>query len=216
MAEPHIYDLSVPVSEGLVTYGGVERPGLQQTSRQLEGFRMAVSSVNMSVHTGTHVDAPAHIGGASGVDAIPLDTLIGRCAVTEIPPSARHITAALLDASARLLQGHRRVLFKTTNSRWWANPAHQFQQQFVTLDLTAAEWLASRNFCLVGVDYLSVDRYGDERMPVHRCLLSAGIVVVETLNLRDVPAGEYELICLPLRLVGLDGSPARVILRELA
>ena len=183
----------------MVTYPGDPEVRLERTSSIADGAAANVSKLNFGVHSGTHVDAPLHfIDGAAGADALPLDVLNGPCEVVE---------AARLDESAveSVPEGTERVLFKTPNSELWAKD--YFDTEFELLDGAAARALVDRRVRLVGVDYLSV---GDE--DAHHALLGAGVVPIEGLDLRGVEPGSYELHCLPLRLVGSDGAPARAIL----
>jgi arylformamidase len=194
-----IIDISVPVRTGMVTYPGDPEVRLERVKAIADGESANLSKLDLGVHSGTHVDAPLHfIDGADGADELPLDVLNGPCEVVE---------AAALDESAvgAVPEGAERVLFKTPNSELWAQNA--FPETFERLDGAAARALVERGVRLVGVDYLSV---GDE--DVHRVLLGAGVVPVEGLDLRGVEPGSYELHCLPLRLVGSDGAPARAIL----
>jgi arylformamidase len=122
-----------------------------------------------------------------------------------------HIDAGMLDAAGIPL-GTRRLLLKTRNSEFWAEPEHNFHRDFVAIEPDGAQWVVDRGLRLVGVDYLSVAPFG-RSTTTHRILLGAGIIVVEGMNLSAVPPGEYELVCLPLKLMGSDGAPARAILR---
>jgi arylformamidase len=194
-----IIDISVPVRTGMVTYPGDPEVRLERVKAIADGESANVSKLDLGVHSGTHVDAPLHfIDGADGADELPLDVLNGPCEVVE---------AAALDESAvgAVPEGAERVIFKTPNSELWAQDT--FPETFERLDGAAARALVERGVRLVGVDYLSV---GDE--DAHRVLLGAGVVPVEGLDLRGVEPGSYELHCLPLRLVGSDGAPARAIL----
>jgi arylformamidase len=194
-----IIDISVPVRTGMVTYPGDPEVRLERVKAIADGESANLSTLDLGVHSGTHVDAPLHfIDGAGGADELPLDVLNGPCEVVE---------AAALDESAvgAVPEGAERVVFKTSNSELWAQDT--FPEAFERLDGAAARALVERGVRLVGVDYLSV---GDE--DVHRVLLGAGVVPVEGLDLRGVEPGSYELHCLPLRLVGSDGAPARAIL----
>jgi arylformamidase len=194
-----IIDISVPVRTGMVTYPGDPEVRLERVKAITDGESANVSKLDLGVHSGTHVDAPLHfIDGAGGADELPLNVLNGPCEVVE---------AAALDESAvgAVPEGAERVIFKTPNSELWAEDT--FPETFERLDGAAARALVERGVRLVGVDYLSV---GDE--DVHRVLLGAGVVPVEGLDLRGVEPGSYELHCLPLRLVGSDGAPARAIL----
>lgn len=210
-----IYDVSLPISEQLVTWPGDPRPELEQVAT-LHAQGINLTRLTCSAHVGTHVDAPDHlIAGGATVEALPLEVLIGPAYVIALP-GVRQITSASLDVLDWPADAQR-VLFKTDNSHLWCgSEAGEFQPDFVALAPDAAHWLVERDVRLAGVDYLSVDPYetqGAEPYPAHRILLGAGVVIVEGLNLAGVPPGAYELLCLPLKLVGADGAPARVILR---
>jgi arylformamidase len=193
-----IFDVSVPLREGMVTYPGDPHVRIELAASIAGGDPVNLTRIDFGLHSGTHVDAPVHfIDGAAGVDAIPLEALVGPCEVVEAPDLSRDSVAAAPVAE--------RILFKTPNSQLWASD--EFAEDFARLDGEAAMLLVERGVRLVGVDYLSV---GDEG--AHRALLEAGVVPVEGLDLRAVGAGSYELVCLPLRVVGADGAPARAIL----
>lgn len=192
-------DISVPLREGMVTYPGDPVVRMVRAASIAAGDVVNLTRMDFGLHSGTHVDAPAHfIDGASGVDEIPLAALVGPCEVVEAPDLSR-------DSVALSPEGAERILFKTPNSELWSR--NDFAEDFARLDGEAAALLVERGVRLVGVDYLSV---GDEA--AHRALLEAGVVPVEGLDLRRVEAGSYDLICLPLRVVGADGAPARAIL----
>ena len=189
-----VHDVSVPIRPGMVTYPGDPTVSLERVLSISEGALANVSRLAFGVHTGTHVDAPVHfLDGAAGADALPLDVLVGPCVVVEG-----------LDVAA-VPAGFDRVLFKTANSRLW--DLDEFSHDFVKLDGPAARALVERGVRLVGIDYLSI---GDEE--AHHVLLEAGVVGVEGLDLRGAEPGEYRLVCAPLKLVGADGAPARVLL----
>jgi arylformamidase len=194
-----IIDVSVPIRTGMVTYPGDPEAVLERVESMPDGDSANVSRLDLGVHTGTHVDAPVHfLEGEAGVDELSLDVLNGPCEV---------VAASRLDESAvgSVPEGTERVLFKTPNSELWA--LETFPDEFERFDGAGASALVGRGLKLVGVDYLSV---GDHE--AHRTLLGAGVVVVEGLDLRGVEPGSYELHCLPLKLVGSDGAPARTIL----
>jgi arylformamidase len=194
-----IIDISVPIRTGMITYPGDPEVRLERVISIADGGQANISKLDLGVHTGTHVDAPRHfIDGAAGVDELSLDLLIGPCEVVAVEG---------LDAEAveSLPGGVERLLFKTPNSELWARDS--FSDDFLRLDEPAARALVERGVRLVGVDYLSV---GDEE--AHLTLLGAGVVAVEGLDLRGAEPGSYELHCLPLRLVGSDGAPARTVL----
>jgi arylformamidase len=161
---------------------------------------------------GTHVDAPFHfISGGDPVEAMPLDVLMGPAVVTYLPEVAA-VTATDLEA-LDLPAGVQRLLLRTRNSKLWTTGVEEFQPDFVALTVDAAQWVVQRGIRLLGVDYLSVQRF-DDGPEVHQILLEARVVIVEGLNLAGVEPGEYELICLPLKLTGAEGAPARAVLRK--
>lgn len=204
-----IYDISIPLSGELPTYPGDPTIEINDSLTLAGGDVANVSSLNFGAHTGTHVDAPAHfIEGAKKVEALALDVLIGEAEVIEVPNDKRVIDAQLVATKSE------RVLFKTRNSELWGT---EFKTNYTYLDLSAANRLIENGVKLVGIDYLSIEQFGSTAHAVHRALLSHEIIIVEGLNLADVPAGKYELICLPLRIrspLG-DGAPARAVLRTL-
>jgi len=164
----------------------------------------------MGVHTGTHVDAPFHfLPDGYTVDKLDLSLLAGRAYVLHLQ-DVDLITASVLD-NAQIPPRTRRVLFKTRNSDYWASGSPDFQTEFVGISEDGAEYLVRRGVKLVGVDYLSVAPYGQSR-PTHEILLSAGVVIVEGLDLSEVSQGRYTIYCLPLKLAKSDGAPARAIL----
>jgi arylformamidase len=211
-----IYDVSVPISAQTPTYPGDPGVEIQQWAAIASGDAANVTLLHFGAHTATHVDAPAHfIEGASKVDQMPLDALIGEARVVEIPPDVRAIDAQTVAACH--LNGAARVLFKTRNSAFWEDQAGGFRTDFTYIAPDAAHALAAMNARLVGIDYLSVEKFQAKRFETHTLLLSRGIVIIEGLDLREVTAGKYELICLPLKIASGsgDGAPARAVLRTL-
>ncbi len=210
------YDVTVPLSNELPTYPG--DPGIQigDWRALAKGDSANVSVLNFGAHTGTHVDAPAHfIDGAEKIEWVPIDSLIGEAVVVEVPQDVVVIDGDFV--ANHVLPGTQRVLFKTRNSAFWSETPPQFHTDFTHLNLEAATWLRDEGAKLIGIDYLSIERFKSGNHEVHLALLSKGVVILEGLNLSGVPAGRYELICLPLRLrseLG-DGSPARAVLRTL-
>ena len=209
-----IYDITVPISNELPTWPG--DPSVQLTVwRSLSsGDSANVSMLNFGAHTGTHVDAPAHfIDGAAMIESLPLDVLIGEVQVVEVPDDLLVIDEAF--ALDHCPPGTTRIVFKTRNSAFWNESEPVFHTDFTYLDVKAAERLVERGIKLVGIDYLSIEKYDSPKNETHLALLSHGVVILEGLNLTDIPAGQYELICLPLRLRSSkgDGAPARVVLR---
>jgi arylformamidase len=211
-----IYDVTVPLSNELPTYPG--DPGIQigDWRALAKGDSANVSVVNFGAHTGTHVDAPAHfIEGAEKIEWLSLDSLMGEAVVVEVPENYIVIDEDFV--TRHVMPGTQRVLFKTRNSAFWNETPPRFHSDFTHLNLEAATWLRDQGAKLIGIDYLSIERFKSGNHPVHLALLSKGVVILEGLNLSGVPAGSYELICLPLRLrseLG-DGAPARAVLRTI-
>jgi arylformamidase len=204
-----IIDISVPLLPGMAIYAGDPHLSLERVASLDEGATANVSRLDMGVHTGTHIDAPIHfLPDGAAAEHLALETLIGPAQVVDATAGTGHLDAATL-ASLEITVGVERVLFKTRNSALWESG--RFETGFIGLTADGAEWLVARGVQLVAVDYLSVAPYGDPT-PTHRALLGAGVVILEGIDLRGVEPGPYRLICLPLRLVGSDGAPARAIL----
>lgn len=208
-------DISVPVSSALPCWPGSPEIQFQRNLDLDQGDVATDTTLCFSVHTGTHVDAPSHfIAGGNTVDQLDLDVLMGEAYVAVFPDDVGSITADLLNNLS--LPAHTsRLLLRTRNSRFWNTKGSEFQTDFVALTADAAQWVVDRGIKLVGVDYLSVQRYYDGP-ETHQILLGAEVVVIEGLNLDSVAEGIYELICLPVKLQGIEGAPARVILRRLS
>lgn len=209
-----IYDITVPLTNEMPTYPGDPGVQIRDWYSLANNDPANVTHLNFGAHTGTHVDAPAHfIDGAAKVDSLPLDTLIGPAEVIEVPEANLAIDKKFVVDHVR--SGATRYLFKTRNSNFWREQPTQFRSDFTFLELDAAEYLVQQGVKLVGIDYLSIEQFGKKDHKIHLALLSHEVVIVEGLNLEDVPAGHYELICLPMRISAGkgDGSPARVILR---
>jgi arylformamidase len=205
-----IHDISLGVAPGMPIWPGDPPLALEQFSKIASGQEANVTRWASCVHIGTHVDAPLHFleGGAS-VDQLPLKTLNGRAYVVHLP-EADVIDRTTLE-SAGIPPRTRRVLFKTRNSGWWAKGETDFRRDYVAIDAGGARWLVKKGVRLVAVDYLSVAPW-EATAPTHRILLEAGVVVVEGVNLSEVTQGRYTLHCLPIKLVGAEGAPARAIL----
>ena len=207
-----IYDISLPISEALVVWPGDPPIRISQPSHLERGDLATLTRLDLGAHTGTHVDAPAHfVRGGAGVDALDLEVLVGPALVVHLP-EAEVLTAGLL-AALDLPPGTERLLFRTRNSERWVRGETAFFEGFVGLAEDGARWLVECGVRLVGVDYLSVAPFADPA-PTHEILLRAGVIVVEGLNLSGVEPGVYQLVCLPLKLVGGDGAPARTILMD--
>jgi arylformamidase len=206
---PSTYDVTVPLGPGLPVYPG-DPPFEIEPMPQPESAPFKLSRMSMATHTGTHVDAPAHfLPGGATVDSLPPEILIGKARVVEILARERIERS---DLEAQDLRDDLRVLLKTRMSGQMLKPG--FQEDHLHLSGDAAAYLAQAGLKLVGFDYLSVDRFGAADFPAHRALLGAGVVIVEGLDLSEVEPAEYDMSCLPLRVAGGDGAPARVILRS--
>jgi arylformamidase len=204
-----LIDVTVPLSAGVPTFPGDPRYAMEFVHKMSEGKPYNVAHLSLGAHSGTHVDAPYHfLAHGATVEQLPLPVLMGRARVVAV--SARQgITREEL---AEVVQPDDvRILLKTRNSGRLLTDA--FMEDFVHLTAGAAEYLVHAGVKLVGIDYLSVEKFGSTDFPVHHTLLGAGVVIVEGLDLTDAEPGEYDMACLPLRLVGADGSPARVVLR---
>ena len=204
-------DISLTITNGMVVWPGDPQVELERVSKIEEGAYDNVSRLQMSVHTGTHLDAPYHfVHGAKTIESLALDVLIGPVQVVELADDVNLITASVIQA-AGVAVGTTRVLFKTRNSAYWLNPVQTFQEDFVAVSPDGAKTLVSMGIRLVGIDYLSIAPFNDV-VPTHLVLLKNEVVVLEGVNLNGVAAGFYSLICLPPKLGGSDGSPARAIL----
>ncbi len=201
-----ILDISVPIRDGMLHYAGNPPVHVTRASSIERGDPANVSELDMGAHSGTHVDAVDHfIEGGPGAEALPLDALIGPAEVVDGTTATTALDLVTLRGLELPPQGTERILFKTRNSQLWSR--NEFTRDFVRLDGETAAFLVERGVKLLGIDYLSI---GDAE--AHRVLLGAGVVCVEGLDLRQIAPGSYELICLPLKLVGSDGAPARAVL----
>ncbi|MFC2021245.1 cyclase family protein [Chloroflexota bacterium] len=206
-------DISVPLRDAMVHWPGDPPVTIKRVKDIEQGATANLSVISMGVHSGTHVDAPIHfIKDGKGVDSIPLDTVVGRVRVIEIrdPESIKQEELA-----GYHIRCGERILFKTGNSPdvWQKD---EFFEDFVFISDDAADFLVERGVRLIGIDYLSVGSFKHSGSYVHKTLLSGGVWIIEGLNLSNVMPGKYDLICLPLRIVGGDGAPARAILRPLS
>lgn len=203
-----IYDISVPLTRDLPAWPGDPRV-LVEPVLTLAEDGANVCRLTLAGHSGTHLDAPSHMleGGAT-LDAVPLPLLMGRALVADLR-GARQLGEREL--AGLPLAGEERLLLKTDNSRLWREAG--FRPDFVPLTPDGARFLVEAGIRLAGIDYLSMERFGGDGS-VHRELLGAGVVILEGLDLSGVEQGVYELICLPLRIPGADGAPARAILRQ--
>ena len=205
-------DVTMPVSSGMVHWPGDAEINIQQKQVEIDGALVHLTSINMSAHTGTHMDAPLHfVSTGKPMDSWTAEATVGPVRVIAIDhPQAIH--AAELEQHN--LQEGERILFRTScsNTNWVKEP---FNENYVYISVDGARHLVERGVRVVGVDYLSVGGYFQDNAATHIALLSAGVWVIEGLDLSTIEPGNYEMICLPLKLAGTDGSPARVLLKPL-
>jgi arylformamidase len=203
-------DISVPIYAGMVHFPGDPPVEISQPMHLDRGDICTVSRLALGVHTGTHVDAPSHfLKGGKGVDCLSLEAMVGPARVIEVLETPAIGEAEL---SGRGIERGDRILLKTSNSaRCWNSDA--FVPDFAHLALDGAAHLAGVGVRAVGIDYLSIG-HGDDGPAVHRALLGAEILIIEGLNLSGVEPGEYDLVCLPLKIRDGDGAPARALLKS--
>jgi len=207
-----LYDISLTIAEDLPVWPGDPKIELKKISKIEDGEEANVTHISACVHIGTHVDAPDHfLGNGQTVENLPLDLLVGTASVVELLVDGQ-ISAVDLQ-SASIPEGAKRLLIKTANSQLWAEDVKEFKSDFIALEADAAAYLVNQGVEVVGVDYLSVAPFANPA-PTHRILLKAGVLVIEGLNLSGIEPGEYTLLCLPLKISGSDGAPARVLLQR--
>jgi kynurenine formamidase len=203
-----LYDISVALDRAPV-WPGEPSPQLTEVKSLSAGDGVTVSELSMCVHTGTHIDAPAHfIDDGEAVSELGLERLLGAVRVVDLG-DARQIDAARLQ-KAGIAPGCRRVLFRTSNSRRLQHT--EFDRNYVAVTPDGAEWLTQNAISLIGIDYASIEAFDEPDNQTHKILLGAGVVVLEGLDLSQVSAGSYELLCLPLKIGAAEAAPARVVL----
>ncbi|HJQ11714.1 MAG TPA: cyclase family protein [Gemmatimonadaceae bacterium] len=204
-----IYDVSVPIRTGGLVYPGNPEITVELQQAVAKGASANVSYVRFGSHTGTHADASRHFfDDGQSVDKIPLERLIGPAVLIAFPDDVRSVTADHL--KGKNLRGHKRVLIRTRNSALLSQ--NDFVPDYTFLAPDGAQYLVDLGIELVGVDYLSIEQFHSGHHRTHRTLLERSVVIIEGLNLSAPPPGEYQFICLPLRLEGCDGAPARAVL----
>lgn len=207
-----LFDISLPISNDLPVWPGDPTVSLMMTSSIVKGDQCNITRIQMGIHNGTHIDAPYHfLKDGATVDTIPIETFIGTCLVVDLDSE---VLIEKRDIQKYNLNGHSRILIKTRNSEMWANNIRSFDTNYVAIGINAAQYLVEMNTILVGIDYLSIESFQSDGSPVHKLLFKKNITILEGLNLSGIKAGVYELICLPLKLEGCEGAPARVLLRE--
>ncbi len=206
-----IYDVTVTITNDLPVWPGDPKVSLKRISKIEDGENANVSSVSMSVHSGTHMDAPYHfLPQGKTIEVLPLEVLVGPVQVVQVPDDVDVITRQVIEVSG-IQPGVERVLFKTRNSQFW--PGSEFRTDFVGVDEDGAKALVERNLKLVGIDYLSISPYHRSRL-THEILLGKEIAILEGCDLSAVRPGFYTLFALPTKFGGSDGAPVRAVLVE--
>lgn len=205
-----IFDISVTITPTLPVWPGDPPVRLSQPAHLERGDVCTITRLDMSAHTGTHLDAPAHfIRGGATVESLDLDALIGPALVVDAAGRG-HLTAEAFEGLA-IPAGVQRLLLRTDNSAIWQRGQTAFAEDFTAIEPSGAHWLVQRGVRLVGIDYLSVAPF-DDGAPTHEILLGAGVIAVEGLDLSAIEPGEYQLVCLPIKIGGSDGAPCRAVL----
>jgi len=208
-----IMDISLTVTSDLSVWPGAPPVILERLMKMEDGAHNNISHLALSAHAGTHVDAPYHfIADGKTIETLRLDILVGPAHVVEIPQESKLIGEIDL-AQAGIKPGMDRVLLKTSNNRYWQQAGFPFQKDFAAVSPDGAAYLVTCGVRLVGIDYFSIAPVGDS-IPTHRTLLRAEIIILEGVNLSEIAPGVYQLYCLPLKLGGSDGAPARAILTQ--
>jgi arylformamidase len=205
-------DISITLRNEMIAWPGDRGAGINRSMEISKGDLANLTHLDMSAHTGTHMDAPLHfMDDGRDISQIPLAAVMGKTRVIEIT-NVDEITVS--DLKKHDIMKNERILFKTRNSNhaWDAKP---FNENFVYLATEAAEYLAMTRVQTIGIDYLSISGYQKNEAPVHKAILGAGIWVIEGLNLMGIEPGNYELICLPLKILNGDGAPARAIIKQI-
>lgn len=204
-------DVSIPVSSALPVWPGDPIPKLTWLSQLRRGDEVNLSKIDMSLHSGTHIDAPSHfIDGGQTIDEIPLELLIGVVQVISVPKELKVIDDRFLDLLDPDIQEN--IFFKTNNSIDHLLYDKHFTKDFVAIDPSGAKWLVDHKKKVIGIDYLSVAPFWDSTEP-HKILLGANVMVVEGLDLCKIEEGKYHFICLPIKIKGREAAPARVVMK---
>ncbi|MCP5095982.1 MAG: cyclase family protein [Chloroflexi bacterium] len=205
-----IHDITLTISPNAVVWPGDPQISMEQITHLERGDMSTITKLELSAHTGTHLDAPAHfiLGGAT-VESLDLNLLVGPAVVVDVG-DVKQITAVTL-TTLPIPHGTKRLLIKTTNSARWAAGETSFYEPYVAIEADAAQWIVDQGIELVGVDYLSVAPF-HALEPTHKILLGASVIAVEGLNLHNIEPGLYQFVCLPMKLASSDGAPVRAIL----
>jgi arylformamidase len=208
-----LIDVSLPIGPDLLVWPSDPAVEVEPTRSIAAGDEANVSELRIGTHTGTHVDPPLHfVDGAVGIDQVSVDILVGPAVVADLRGRAGQLTPE--DLEQAVPPETERLLLLTDNSALWRRLPVSFPDQYTCLSPESAAWVVGRGIRLVGTDFLSIEHRGAQGHPVHRSLLENGVVIVEGLDLGVVEPGAYELMCLPLKILGGDGGPARAVLIE--
>jgi arylformamidase len=207
-----VYDVSMPISADTPRWPGSIRYSLKSEKNITSGGLCNETSLTMGVHFGTHIDAPLHfIEDGSSVDMVALDVLVGDACLVDMSGVDRIMKRTLEAADIPI--DCKRLLIKTDNSKLLIDGKATFNENYVALDITACEWIVEKGIQLVGIDYLSIESFNAD-YSVHKYLLSNDVVILEGLKLNEIHSDNYELICLPMKIMGAEAAPARVLLRK--
>ena len=208
-----LLDISITLSRTTVTYPGDPKVKTEPLGSHSESNGVVVHNICLGSHSGTHIDAPYHmLREGAQLHEVALTKLIGECIVIDCTDCESTIDRKRL--STEQLSGFKRILLKTSNSDIILRD--DFRSDYVHLTPDGAEYLAGLSPYLVGIDYLSIGEMGPLGRETHRILLTQDVLIVEGLNLSEIGAGRYEIICLPLKLDVGDGAPVRAVLRTLS
>jgi arylformamidase len=203
-----LYDATLLIHEGMLTFPGDPPFSMETVFERRKGDPFNLALMKVGTHLGTHVDPPAHyVEGGATVDAIPPEVMVGPGVILDMKSRPCVDRQALAESWT---EDYRRVLLKTDNSPKLLK--QDFDEDFVALTQDGAEFLVERGVKLVGIDYLSIEKYMTPGAPVHHILISAGVLIVEGLYLADIPAGPCQIYCLPMKIKGGDGAPARILI----
>lgn len=202
------YDLSANISEGIVVFPGDPQYKAEEVCSLEKGSQFHLSEIHLGNHTGTHIDFPSHVikGGKNSND-YPIESLIGQGLIIEVPSSESSITKDFVKKQPILANDF--VFFQTSNSK--RPKTATFTNNYVYIEPEAAEELLRKGVKIVGIDYISVDKYESEDLPVHKILLSNDVLIVEGLELNDVPVGRCIIYIMPIKINKMDGLPARIM-----
>jgi arylformamidase len=205
-----IFDISIPLNEKTPVWPGDANIKLITTASRTQGTDFHVSKFSIGAHNGTHIDAPYHFWeDGNKLQDINISHFVTKTLVIEYSGSD-HISEEFLKKID--LKGIKSILLKTSNSKWINKSDEPFHKDFIAIDSTAANWCVKNEIKLIGIDYFSIEQYDTDNHEVHKILLRNNVIILEAINLSDVPQGDYQLFCPPLKIAAPDGAPVRAIL----